>query len=92
MLYPLSYGGGDGSQLTEPTPNSMFPAPTQGQSTPMSTAKKARNTVDRLTGQAKEKIGDATGNARLRNEGKADQVKARVRQTGERLKDAVRGR
>ncbi|MDT5124901.1 MAG: hypothetical protein QOH54_545, partial [Mycobacterium sp.] len=32
------------------------------------------------------------GNARLRNEGKTDQVKARVKQTGERLKDAVRGR
>jgi uncharacterized protein YjbJ (UPF0337 family) len=92
VLYPLSYGGGDGSQLTEPTANSMFPAAAPGQPTPMSTAKKARNTVDRLTGQAKEKIGDATGNARLRNEGKADQVKARVRQTGERLKDAVRGR
>jgi uncharacterized protein YjbJ (UPF0337 family) len=92
VLYPLSYGGGDGSQLTEPTANSMFPAAARGQSTPMSTAKKARNTVDRLTGQAKEKIGDATGNDRLRNEGKADQVKARVRQTGERLKDAVRGR
>ena len=71
---------------------STFPAAARGQSTPMSTAKKARNTVDRLTGQAKEKIGDATGNARLRNEGKTDQVKARVRQTGERLKDAVRGR
>jgi uncharacterized protein YjbJ (UPF0337 family) len=70
----------------------MFPAAARGQSIPMSTAKKARNTVDRLTGQAKEKIGDATGNARLRNEGKTDQVKARVRQTGERLKDAVRGR
>ena len=34
----------------------------------------------------------ATGNPRLRNEGRTDQVKARVRQTGERLKDAVRGR
>jgi uncharacterized protein YjbJ (UPF0337 family) len=92
VLYPLSYGGGDGSQLTEPLANSMFPAAARGQSTSMSTAKKARNTVDRLTGQAKEKIGDATGNDRLRNEGKADQVKARVRQTGERLKEAVRGR
>jgi uncharacterized protein YjbJ (UPF0337 family) len=58
----------------------------------MSTAKKARNTVDRLAGQAKERIGEATHNPRLRNEGKADQVKARVKQTGERIKDAVRGR
>ncbi|MDT5249516.1 MAG: hypothetical protein QOJ28_2150, partial [Mycobacterium sp.] len=28
----------------------------------------------------------------LRNEGRADQVRARVKMTGERLKDAVRGR
>ena len=92
VLYPLSYGGGDGSQLTEPGTNSTFPATAERQPTPMSTAKKARNTVDRLAGQAKERIGEVTGNARLRNEGKTDQVKARVRQTGERLKDAVRGR
>ncbi len=91
MLYPLSYEGG-GSQLTEAAAKSVFPAAVQRQHTPMSTAKKARNTVDRLAGQAKEKIGEATGNPRLRNEGKADQVKARVRQTGEHLKDAVRGR
>ena len=58
----------------------------------MSTAKKARNKVDRLAGQAKERIGEATGNPRLRDEGKADQVKARIKQTGERIKDAVRGR
>jgi uncharacterized protein YjbJ (UPF0337 family) len=58
----------------------------------LSTAKKARNKVDRLAGQAKERIGEATGNPRLRDEGKADQVKARVKQTGERIKDAVRGR
>jgi uncharacterized protein YjbJ (UPF0337 family) len=70
----------------------VFPAAVQRQHTSMSTAKKARNTADRLAGQAKEKIGEVTGNPRLRNEGKADQVKARVRQTGERLKDAVRGR
>jgi uncharacterized protein YjbJ (UPF0337 family) len=58
----------------------------------MSTSKKAKNTFDRIAGQAKEKLGEATGDARLRNEGKADQVKARVKMTGERLKDAVRGR
>ena len=58
----------------------------------MSTAKKARNTAQRWSGQAKEKFGKATGDARLRNEGKADQVKARVKMTGERLKDALRGR
>jgi uncharacterized protein YjbJ (UPF0337 family) len=58
----------------------------------MSASKKAKNTFDRLTGQAKEKVGEVTGDNRLRNEGKADQVRARVKMTGERLKDAVRGR
>jgi uncharacterized protein YjbJ (UPF0337 family) len=58
----------------------------------MSTSKKARNKLDRVAGQAKEKIGSATGDARLRDEGRADQVKARLRMTGERVKDAVRGK
>jgi uncharacterized protein YjbJ (UPF0337 family) len=58
----------------------------------MSTSKKAKNSVDKLTGRVKENLGDITGNDRLRNEGKVEQVKARVKQTGERLKDAVRGR
>ena len=42
--------------------------------------------------RAKEEIGDATGNARLRNEGRSDQARARMRKTGERVKDALRGR
>ena len=58
----------------------------------MSASKKAKNKVDRLAGQAKEKLGQATGDMQLRNEGRADQVRARVKMTGERLKDAVRGR
>lgn len=58
----------------------------------MTASKKARHTVDRFTGRVKENLGEVTGNPRLRNEGKADQMKARVKMTGERLKDAVRGR
>ena len=58
----------------------------------MSTSKKAKHTVDKLAGRVKENLGDITGNDRLRTEGKVDQVKARVKQSGERLKDAVRGR
>ncbi len=58
----------------------------------MRASKKAKNTIDRLAGQAKEQVGQATGDRRLRNEGKVDQVKARLRMSGERLKDAVRGR
>ena len=58
----------------------------------MSTSKKAKHTVDKLAGRVKENLGDITGNDRLRTEGKVDQVKARVKQTGEHLKDALRGR
>ncbi|MDT5340420.1 MAG: hypothetical protein QOD90_5925 [Mycobacterium sp.] len=58
----------------------------------MSTSKKAKHTVDRLAGRVKENLGEITDNPRLRNEGRVDQVKARVKMSGERLKDAVRGR
>jgi uncharacterized protein YjbJ (UPF0337 family) len=58
----------------------------------MSASKKARHTVERLAGRVKENLGEVTDNPRLRNEGKADQVKARVKMTGERFKDAFRGR
>jgi uncharacterized protein YjbJ (UPF0337 family) len=58
----------------------------------MSASKKAKNTFDRLAGQTKETVGRATGNDRMVVEGKTKQVKARVKMTGERIKDAVRGR
>ena len=58
----------------------------------MSATRKARAAFDRVVGRAKEEIGDATGNARMRNEGRSDQMRARVRKTGERVKDALRGR
>jgi uncharacterized protein YjbJ (UPF0337 family) len=56
----------------------------------MGTADKARNKVDKLTGQAKEKLGEATGNRRLRDEGRNDQAKAKVRSAGEKIKDVFR--
>jgi uncharacterized protein YjbJ (UPF0337 family) len=58
----------------------------------MRTSKKAKHTIDRLAGRVKENVGEVTGNNRLRNEGKVDQVKARVKMSGERFKDAIRGR
>jgi uncharacterized protein YjbJ (UPF0337 family) len=58
----------------------------------MSASKKARHTVDRLAGRVKENVGEVTGNPRLRNEGKVEQVKARVKMSGERFKDVFRGR
>ncbi len=58
----------------------------------MSATRKAKNKIDRVTGQAKERIGEATGIARLRQEGVGDQLRAELRTAGERVKDALRGR
>lgn len=58
----------------------------------MSATRKAKAEFERIKGRAKEEIGEATGNARLRDEGRTDQMRAKVRKTGERVKDAVRGR
>jgi uncharacterized protein YjbJ (UPF0337 family) len=58
----------------------------------MSTADKAKNTLNKYTGRVKENIGIATNNRRLRNEGRVDQAKANVKNKGEKIKDAFRGR
>jgi uncharacterized protein YjbJ (UPF0337 family) len=52
----------------------------------MATTDKARNTAQKAKGKAKETVGTVTGNQRLRRKGKVDQFKARVKQTGEKLK------
>jgi uncharacterized protein YjbJ (UPF0337 family) len=51
---------------------------------------KAKNTAQRAKGTVKEDLGKATGNPRLRRKGKTDQAKAKVKQVGERVKDAFR--
>ena len=58
----------------------------------MSATRKARAEFDRIVGRAKEEFGEATRNARLRDEGRTDQVRAKVRKTGERVKDTLLGR
>jgi uncharacterized protein YjbJ (UPF0337 family) len=56
----------------------------------MSAADKAKHKFDKYIGRVKENLGTATGNRRLRNEGKVDQVKANAKTTGEKIKDAFR--
>ena len=56
----------------------------------MSFTDKAKNKVQELSGAAKERIGDMTDNERMRAEGSTEQSEARVRQTGEHVKDAGR--
>jgi uncharacterized protein YjbJ (UPF0337 family) len=58
----------------------------------MSATRKAKAEFERVTGRAKRRIGDATGNARLREEGAIDEARGRLRKTGERVKDVLRGR
>jgi uncharacterized protein YjbJ (UPF0337 family) len=51
---------------------------------------KARNTGEKVKGKAKEAAGSATGDEDLRQEGRADQSKADVKQAGEKVKDAFK--
>ncbi|WP_144671585.1 MULTISPECIES: CsbD family protein [Micrococcaceae] len=51
---------------------------------------KIRNAATKLTGRAKEATGKATGDDRLKNEGRGDQVKADLKQAAEKVKDAFK--
>ena len=56
----------------------------------MATTDKAKNAAQQAKGKLKETVGKASGNNKLRAEGKADQVKGNVKQAGEKLKDAFK--
>ncbi len=56
----------------------------------MSDSDKVENKADEIKGGAKEKLGQATGDRRTENEGKADQSKANLKQAGEKVKDAFK--
>ena len=56
----------------------------------MTTTDKAKNTAQQAKGKLKETVGKASGNNKLRAEGKADQVQGNVKQAGEKLKDAFK--
>ena len=51
---------------------------------------KTQNKIDEITGDAKERIGGATGDDEMRREGKRDQSEANLKQAGEKVKDAFR--
>jgi uncharacterized protein YjbJ (UPF0337 family) len=51
---------------------------------------KVRNEAEEMKGRAKEGVGHATDNEQLEAEGKGDQVKANLKQAGEKVKDAYR--
>jgi uncharacterized protein YjbJ (UPF0337 family) len=56
----------------------------------MSALDKAKNKVEDLGGHAKETAGKASGDKSTENEGKADQVKANLKDAGEKVKDAFK--
>jgi uncharacterized protein YjbJ (UPF0337 family) len=56
----------------------------------MSATDKIRNKIDNVGGKAKEALGNATGDARLRDEGRGDQAKSNFKDAGEKIKDAFR--
>lgn len=56
----------------------------------MSALDKAKNKVEDLGGNAKEAAGKATGDKETENEGKADQVKANLKDVGEKVKDVFK--
>jgi uncharacterized protein YjbJ (UPF0337 family) len=53
---------------------------------------KTRNAAQKVKGQFKEATGRVTGDERLEAEGRADKTKANLKQAGEKVKDAFRGR
>jgi len=53
---------------------------------------KTRNTAQKVKGQVKEAAGRVAGDRRLEAEGRGDKTRANLKQAGEKLKDAFRGR
>ena len=51
---------------------------------------KLKNTGEKLSGQAKEAYGNASGDEQVKAEGQADQGKADLKQAGETVKDAFK--
>ena len=56
----------------------------------MSIARKIAHKAETVKGAFKKTAGRATGNRRLRAEGRGDQVKGNTKQAGAKIKDAFR--
>lgn len=55
----------------------------------MGTRDKASNKLQDVKGKVEETVGQAIGDEDLEDEGKTDQVKASVKDVGEKVKDAA---
>jgi uncharacterized protein YjbJ (UPF0337 family) len=58
----------------------------------MSFADKVSNKAQELRGRIKRNVGEVTGDRGLQGAGRADQMKSSLKQTGEKIKDAIMGR
>jgi uncharacterized protein YjbJ (UPF0337 family) len=56
----------------------------------MSGIDKLKNKGEQVAGGAKEKVGEATGDDSLKNQGKRDQTKGNLKDAGEKVKDAFK--
>jgi uncharacterized protein YjbJ (UPF0337 family) len=56
----------------------------------MATKDKVKNTTETTKGKIKEATGTLTGSAKLKHDGKIDQVKGNAKKAGEKVKDAFR--
>ena len=56
----------------------------------MGAVDKAKNATQRAKGKLKEVAGKVSGDNRLRRQGTADQMMGRLKQTGEKVKDAFK--
>ena len=57
----------------------------------MSIFDKVKDKAEQLIGEAKEKIGQMTGNESLENSGKRDQLSGEIKEAGHDLRDKAAG-
>jgi uncharacterized protein YjbJ (UPF0337 family) len=65
---------------------------TTGKEAVVSFGNKFRNKAQELRGRIKRNTGEVTGDRGLQAEGRTDEVKGKLKQVGEKVKDAFRGR
>jgi uncharacterized protein YjbJ (UPF0337 family) len=56
----------------------------------MSLGDKIKHAAEKFGGKSKEAAGEASGDESLKAEGKGDQVKSNLKQTGEKVRDAFK--
>lgn len=56
----------------------------------MALGDKIDNAAEKVAGKGKEVVGDATDDSSLKAEGQTDQAKSDLKQSGEKIKDALK--